>query len=381
MNSRIDAGQETGLQKSVAVPLSLALISLIVYASLYPFTDWRDQDISPLTFLTAPWPQYLVGFDVSVNVVGYLPLGFLLALVFMRRGHAGWAVVGAVAGGAALSLCMETLQSYLPSRIPSNVDLALNIVGTFAGACLAWTLEKLGVMNTWRRFRARWFAADARGALALLMLWPVALLFPAPVPMGLGQVLERLEMALAEAMEGTPFIDWLPLRDIELQPLVPGAELVCVALGALIPCLLGYGVIRSAWRRALFCVVMLAAGVGVSGLSAALSYGPEHAWAWLDAPVRVGLVLAGLLALVLLPLPRRGAAAFALLALSVQLALLNQAPASAYFAQTLQTWEQGRFIRFHGLAQWLGWLWPYAALLYLLARLSGRADALDAAEP
>ena len=224
-------------------------------------------------------------------------------------------------------------------------------------------------------------AADARGALALLMLWPVALLFPAPVPMGLGQVLERLEMALAEAMEGTPFIDWLPLRDIELQPLVPGAELVCVALGALIPCLLGYGVIRSAWRRALFCVVMLAAGVGVSGLSAALSYGPEHAWAWLDAPVRVGLVLAGLLALVLLPLPRRGAAAFALLALSVQLALLNQAPASAYFAQTLQTWEQGRFIRFHGLAQWLGWLWPYAALLYLLARLSGRADALDAAEP
>ncbi len=381
MNSQIETGLQTRLQKSVAAPLSLAFILLIVYASLYPFTDWRDQDISPLTFLTAPWPQYLVGFDVSVNVVGYVPLGFLLTLVFMRRGHAGWAVLGAVAGGAALSLCMETLQSYLPSRIPSNVDLALNILGTLAGACLVWTLEKLGVVNTWRRFRVRWFATDARGALALLMLWPVALLFPAPVPMGLGQVLERLEMALAEAMDGTPFIDWLPLRDIELQPLVPGAELVCVALGALIPCLLGYGVIRSAWRRALFCVVMLAAGMGVSALSAALSYGPEHAWAWLDAPVRVGLVLAGLLALVMLPLPRRGAAAFALLALSVQLALLNQAPASAYFAQTLQTWEQGRFIRFHGLAQWLGWLWPYAALLYLLARLSGRADALDAAEP
>jgi hypothetical protein len=53
---------------------------------------------------------------------------------------------------------------------------------------------------------------------------------------------------------------------------------------------------------------------------------------------------------------------------------LNQAPTSAYFAQTLQTWEQGRFIRFHGLAQWLGWVWPYAALVYVLVRVS-RAES------
>jgi VanZ family protein len=374
-NSRTDAGS----QKSVALPLALALTCLIVYASLYPFADWRDQGISPLTFLAAPWPQYLTGFDVAVNVLGYAPLGFLLALVFLRGGRTPWALssalLAAVLVGAALSLCMETLQSYLPSRIPSNVDLALNILGTWLGTCTAWALDTLGVVGGWRRFRARWFTPDARGALALLVLWPVALLFPAPVPMGLGQVFERLETALADALADTPFIDWLPLRDMELQPLVPGIELVCVALGALIPCLLGYGVIRTAGQRALFGMLILAAGIGVSGLSAALSYGPDHAWAWLDAPVRVGLGLAAVLALLSLPLPRRGAAAFALLALAAHLSLLNQAPASAYFAQTLQTWEQGRFIRFHGLAQWLGWLWPYAALLYLLARLSGRADA------
>ena len=363
--------------KTVAWPLSLALICLIVYASLYPFADWRDQGISPFTFLSAPWPQYLVGFDVAVNVLGYAPLGFLLALVFLRSGRIAWVLTAAVLGGALLSLGMETLQSYLPSRIPSNVDLALNTLGTWLGACAAWALEKMGVISRWARFRARWFALDARGALALLALWPVALLFPAPVPMGLGQVFERLETALADALTDTPFIDWLPLREIELQPLVPGIELLCVALGALVPCLLGYCVIRTAGQRALFCVVMFSAGMGVSALSAALSYGPEHAWAWLDAPVRVGLALAAVLALLMLPLRRRGAAAFALLALSIQLALLNQAPASAYFAQTLQTWEQGRFIRFHGLAQWLGWLWPYAALLYLLARLSGREEAGD----
>ena len=373
--------KNSALQKSVALPLALALVCLIVYASLYPFADWRDQGISPLTYLTAPRPQYLVGFDVAVNVAGYAPLGFLLTLAFMRSGRTAWALTSALSAAvlvaAALSLCMETLQSYLPSRIPSNVDLALNTFGALLGAITASALEKLGVVGGWSRFRARWFAPDARGALALLLLWPVALLFPAPVPMGLGQMFERLETALADALADTPFIDWLPLRDIELQPLVPGIELVCVALGALIPCLLGYGVIRTARQRALFSLVMLAVGVGASALSAVLSYGPEHAWAWLDAPVRAGLGLAAVVALLLLPLPRRAAAAFALLALAAHLSLLNQAPASAYFAQTLQTWEQGRFVRFHGVMQWLGWLWPYAALLYLLARLSESTEAPD----
>ena len=363
--------------KTVSLPLSLALICLITYASLYPFTDWRNQGISPLIYVTAPLPKYWTGFDVATNVLGYAPLGFLLTLASLRSGHMRWAMLLAVLGALLLSLSLETLQSYLPSRIPSNVDLVLNTLGAAVGAYIAWALEKLGALGRWSRFRARWLAPDARGAMALLVLWPVALLFPAAVPMGLGQVFERLETALADALQGTPFLVWLPVREIELQPLVPLAELVCVALGALIPLLLGYGVVRTLWRRATFGLMTLAAGVAVSALTAALSYGPEHAWAWLDLPVRAGLMLAAVLALVLLPLGRRGAAAFALLALTIQLSLLNQAPASAYFAQTLQTWEQGRFIRFHGLVQWLGWLWPYATLLYLLDRLSGRDTSLQ----
>ena len=43
---------------------------------------------------------------------------------------------------------------------------------------------------------------------------------------------------------------------------------------------------------------------------------------------------------------------------------------SATQALTLQNWEQGRFIRFHGLIQWLGWLWPFALLAHLVRRLS-----------
>jgi hypothetical protein len=47
------------------------------------------------------------------------------------------------------------------------------------------------------------------------------------------------------------------------------------------------------------------------------------------------------------------------------------APADPYFAASLQLWEQGQFIRFHGMSQWVGWLWPYAAMAWLMARLAG----------
>ncbi|WP_137895636.1 VanZ family protein [Ramlibacter sp. 2FC] len=356
--------------KSSAWPLALIYAALIVYASLYPFADWRDQGLAPWSFLWAPLPRYWTGFDLAANVVGYGPLGFLLALGLLRTRPRWPAVALATLAGGGLSLLLESLQAYLPVRVSSNLDLGLNLLGAGAGAAVAWTLERLGALDRWSRFRARWFDADARGALVLLALWPAALLFPAPVPLGLGQVLERAEEALAEWLADTPFLEWLPLRELELEPLLPGAELLCVMLGALIPCLLGYSVIRAAGRRLLFAVVFVVLGLGASALSAALSYGPAHAWAWLSVPVRVGLVAAAIGSLLLLPVPRRGCTALALLALVLHLSLLNHAPTSAYFAQTLQTWEQGRFIRFHGLAQWLGWLWPFAALAYVLLRLS-----------
>jgi hypothetical protein len=232
-------------------------------------------------------------------------------------------------------------------------------------------LERGGAVDSWSRFRVRWFVDDARGALVLLALWPFALLFPAAVPLGLGQVMERLEPAVAEWLADTPFLAWMPVREIELQPLVPGAELLCVALGVIVPCLLAFSIMRLIARRAVVAAVLVALGVGVTALSAALSWGPGHAWSWLSLPVRLGLLAGVVVALLLLRLPRRGCAALALLGLVLQLVLLNQAPASPYFAHTLQAWEQGRFIRFHGVAQWLGWLWPYAALAYVLVRLSG----------
>lgn len=373
MSSSSPSDYSASGHKSAALPLALAYAALIVYASLYPFSDWRDQGIAPWAYLTAAWPKYWTGFDLGINVAGYVPLGFLAALTILRHRPetAGWrAVVRATLAGVAISFAMETLQSYLPVRVPSNVDLALNSVGAFVGAVVALGLERLGAVSHWGRTRSSWFIVHARGALVLLALWPAALLFPAAVTFGLGQVFERVEDAVSEWLIDTPFIDWLPVRQFELEPLVPGVELLCVMLGALVPCLLAFMVTRTMRHRAAMLVLTLLAGMAASALSAAMSYGPSHAWAWFDVPVQAGVAAAAFLGAVLLGAPRRLCAVLTLIAIIVHLSLLNQAPESAYFAQTLATWEQGRFIRFNGLGQWLGWIWPFATLGYVVLTLS-----------
>ena len=358
------------LRKTAAWPLVWIYAILIVYASLYPFDNWRIQGIAPWAFLTAPLPRYWTGFDVLSNVVGYAPFGFLLALALHRTRRQCPAIVLTTLVAAALSLTMESLQMFLPVRVPSNVDAALNISGAFAGAVLARALEWVGLLDRWSRFRDRWFVPDASGAMALLAVWPLALLFPAPVTFGLGQVLERVEAAFAHVLEDSLLLEWLPLREVELQPLLPISEILCVAIGLLLPCLLAFGVLREWRQRIVVAVLLVWVGFMTSALSAALTYGPAHAWDWVSPEVFRGLLLATVLSAGLVWSPPRLCWVLALAALVLQLSLLNNASADVYFALTLQTWEQGQFIRFHGLIQWLGWLWPYVALLYLVMRLS-----------
>jgi len=355
---------------TAAWPLTWLYAGLIVYASLYPFEGWRIQGIAPWSFLLAPLPRYWTGFDVVSNVLGYAPLGFLGCLAVHRLRPRWPAVLLVTSLALLLSLLMESLQMFLPKRVPSNVDLGLNLLGAWLGALVAHVLAAWGALAHWSRWRDRWFVADAGGGLVLLALWPLALLFPVAVPFGLGQVFERLEAAVASALEETPWIEWLPMRELELQPLLPVSEVLCIGIGMLLPCLLAFSVLRTLPQRMLASSLGLVVGVMASSLSAALTYGPGHAWDWIAPEVLKGLLLAAAVLGLLLRARPRACLVLALVGVVWQLSMLNQASADVYFVQTLQNWEQGRFIRFHGLIQWLGWLWPYALLVHLIRRLS-----------
>lgn len=350
--------------RSSAISLALLFAALVIYASLYPFEGWRWPRVSVGDFLFAPWPRYWTWFDLVSNLVGYMPLGFLLSLGLSRSGAGNWAWGGAILLAGLLSLGVEVVQHFLPMRVPSNLDLGLNTAGATLGSTAAWMLERLGGLNRWARFRETWFVPQAHGSLVLLSLWPFALLYPASVPFGLGQVWERIEQLLVPFFTDTPFLAWLPGHLESAIPLSPLAQAVCVTLGLLAPILLGYSDVKPVWRRAVYLTVLLMVGLGATGLSAALTYGPEHAWAWVNPPLLVGLGLAVTLGLAALPLPPRLCQVGLILSVAVSITLLNRVPGSAYLDQSLVVWEQGRFIRFHGISQWLGWCWPFAALVF-----------------
>ncbi len=357
------------MRKSAAWPVTWMYVALVVYASLYPFANWRDQGIAPWSFLFAPLPRYWSGFDVALNLIGYMPLGALLVLLVLRGAQRGAPVLVATLCACALSLLMESLQSYLPQRVASREDWLLNTAGAALGALLALALARAGWLAWWDAWQRRWLAPQSRGVLALLLAWPAALLFPAAVPFGMGQVWNRLAQFMdALLVWGTQ----VPTPATVNAALAPSSELACVALGLLVPCLLGFCVVQSVRHRIALVLLLLTVGFVTTGLSAALSWGPGHTWAWLNPITGAGAALALVLALALARVPARVNASLALLALGLSVGLLNQAPDSPYFAQTLRAWEQGRFIRFHGFAQWLGWAWPYAAMGVALAHIARR---------
>ncbi|MBQ0959247.1 VanZ family protein [Ideonella sp. 4Y11] len=360
-----------------AAALALAFAGLIVYASLYPFSGWQwPQGAGLVDLLALPWPRWHPVFDIWANLLGYAPLGALLVVAQRPRGRSPLAAVWRAAlVCAALSYAMETAQHLIPGRYPSLLDLGLNSAGGLVGALLAVLVMATGWPGHWQSWRQRWFiGGDA--PLGLLLAWPLGLLFPAPFPMGLGLGWERIQDGLVGllidvdwAQEALEWISDVPAPIERPVAVVSGLGMV---LGLLAPCLIACAVTGPGWRRLVLCTGAVALGLATTTLSAALNFGPAHALGWLGPEVFPAMVAVGVLLLLLAPLGARLAAGLGVVVLVGLVVLVAQVPADPYFADSLQAWEQGRFIRFHGLAQWIGWFWPYLALGWLLHRLAAQ---------
>jgi VanZ like family len=400
-------------RRSTAGVLLLVWTALIVYASWFPFMGWADRGIAPWAFVVQGfeqgWPRYWTLFDVAGNVLAYAVWAFLFAVWRWRSGAhvlvpqaqlqraakplaSAWGVLvpvpevvrrwplpAAFLLGVALSFVMEAVQTYLPQRVSAASDWWCNSAGALLGALVAWGMQRFGVLQRWSKWRHRWFVARSQAGLALLLLWPFALLFPAPVPFALGQVWERV-LDVWEAVATALGLDdalTAPATHAlaDLQRITAPRELLLVSLGLLVPVLVSHTEVPKRSRRLIASLVIVAVGWLATTVSAALSFGPEQAWSWWNVRVQSGVVLSFVVALACAWAPPRIVAVMGVVVASVWVTLVNQVPIGAYFWQTLQTWEQGRFIRFHGLAQWIGWLWPYAAIAFLATRAAQRDEA------
>lgn len=330
--------------------LAVAYALLTAYASLHPLTGWRDTGAPVFDYLSAAWPRYYTGFDLAANILAYVPLGFLLVPALQRRlGLAAAALLAALAG-AGLSLGLETLQNFLPSRVPSNIDLASNTIGAMIGAAagMNWGRDLVdgGRLHRARmRLVAHGHAADF--GLVLLGLWLLAQLNPELLLFGTGDLRGLLE----------------------LQPLPYSARRFAVieagvaAAGTLVTGLVVWSLLRRPNRWLLAALLL---PLAIKAFASAVLVNAAQFAHWITPGNAAGLAAGSVALLAATYLPPLAQRILAALALLFATALVNLAPENPYLTAALAVWQQGHFLNFNGLTRLVSGLWPFVALPYLM---------------
>ena len=356
-------------QKPLA--LSLAYVGIIVYASLYTNHGWRDNGLGLFDFLAGDWPRYWTWQDALFNVLAYLPLGFLLTLAPTHRRSPWGRILLPVLFGFTLSASLEALQTLIPGRVSSSLDLLFNTLGTLIGATLSlfWGPSLLAAASRLRtRLGVRQLSAET--GLLLLALWLFAQISPETLFFGLGDL--RNLLALPPALPFSPDLHILLERLIAmLQTLVVAFLLRGILERLALP----------RQQQFLAIVMLLALGVLIRTLASwvLLSnlplFGGTARWAAITPGGIQGLALGLALVLPLLYLPPAWQMPLAAMCLMTATVLVNLMPINPYSPTAITIWRQGHFLNFNGLTRLIAALWPYLTLLFLVwADRQGRRD-------
>ena len=122
----------------------------VVHNQVDPATDLHIPErffVLNEQFLERPWDEFRPDWnywkDVGINIAGFIPLGFFFCAYFSSMQTTRRAVLFTIAFGFAVSLTIEVLQAFLPTRDSGMTDLITNTSGTALGAILyAWIAER-----------------------------------------------------------------------------------------------------------------------------------------------------------------------------------------------------------------------------------------------
>ena len=343
----------------IALALALAYLLVIVHASVQPWRGWRLPPEDMYGFLTAPWPPYISLRDVAINLAAYIPFGFLLALALRLALPVPWAVLTAVLLACALTVAMESVQMFLPARIPSNVDVLSNSLGALIGALAAPLFLPSGVLGAWLGgWRDRLFVPGALAdvGIVIVALWIAANLNPLTQVFGTGLLRDTFDLPALP--------DHTPTRLLTSEAAVVFFNLLGIGL-------LLSAVLNTHRHRGRVIMLVIAAAIAVKMLIFVLLGKPHGAWAWMTPGVLLGLVMGGTLLFGLLPLALGARLGLALLATLLALAAINFAPENPYFSPPppLATGRPSHFLSLSGILRAVSELWPLLALSYLSAAL------------
>ena len=343
----------------LALTLALAYLLVIVYASVQPLRGWRLPAVDVYGFLTAPWPRYITLTDVLVNVAAYIPLGFMLGLGLRIGMPPIVAVAVALLLGVGLSIGMESVQLFLPARIPSNVDVLANGAGALIGALAAPLFlpsQRLGArLSVWRdRVFLPGTVTDV--GVVVAVLWVITHLNPRTQVFGTGHLRDTFE---------------LPAYFFHTPGLFLSAEAMVVLFNLVGIGLLLSTLLRAEARRGLAIALVITAALACKMLITVFLAKPLGAWAWMTPGALLGFVLGATLLAGLLALGHTARLALALLAILFALAAINLAPDNPYFSlpPQLASGRASHLLSFSAILSALSELWPIIALWYLFAAL------------
>lgn len=347
---------ESPFASRVRLPLLLiaGYVLFIVYGSLSPFTGWRDQGLNFTDVLQEPLWLTFTAFDVAVNMLAYVPFGFLTALALRARFGIAFSVILSMLCGMCVSAGMEYVQMYLPTRVSSNLDILTNTSGMLAGVLLAVSISSWAwLRHAMVRWRSHLFH-HGRGTdfgLALLALWVFGHINPT-LPM-LGNV-------FITEMEHQPFASSLS------EPFGWWAS-IAVALNLLMLGILLLTLLRTPRRvlttlLAVLCLVALMKFI----IAAVLL----KSWAlllWINGEAMLGILFGLMLLISVLWLPRiavisLGAAVAASYFLIVNFVVDRNTPSAA---MSIYHWHYLHLLNYNGLAQTIAMIFPVLLLFHL----------------
>ncbi len=90
--------------------------------------------------LESPWSEFRTqrGYfkNAVINIAGFIPLGFFFGAYFTSVWQVKHSILATIVFGALISLAIEVLQSYLPTRDSGVTDVITNTLGTCVGVAL-----------------------------------------------------------------------------------------------------------------------------------------------------------------------------------------------------------------------------------------------------
>lgn len=354
--------------------LWLAVAGAIAYVSLYPLAGWRLRQPSAFAFLWQGFPRYYSHTDLVSNIAAYVIFGLLFALGWYTRKRPWLVLVLASLAGMLLSLTLESLQSYLPTRVPSLLDFSTNASGAVLGAAM-------GTLLAYFRARAwngpipvirQWYEQGPAIGWALLVIWVISQLPTQRLLFSTGNLQAWLPEALPLVAQQLP--DFLGGLDGLLPASLRSVHETCVV--ATMICVLGILVmdlVRSAGWRIGWIAALMTIALGLRIASSPAFESAQPLLVWLTSGAQAGL-LVGALALYLIgAFRRRTRLVVGGVLVILGLLLVNVSPADPFF-QTTQSASQDALTpaltpSLRSLIGSLSAFWPLLVLAYFLGRL------------